>query len=200
MNYSNIVLYTSKINEVFNLYRNFGENDYIGESVTQLEHAMQCAHYATEEFPDNAAIILGAFLHDVGHMVLLKRDAEGINIENDYNNLGALNHETVGYNYLTDLGFPEEVTSLGQNHVLTKRYLVSKYEDYYNKLSDASKQTLVLQGGKLTEEEIKQFERNPNKDLYIKMRNWDDKAKQTDFNYQKSIDYYEDMAIKLLIC
>lgn len=31
----------SKLNEIFNLYEKFGDNDYIGENVSQLEHALQ---------------------------------------------------------------------------------------------------------------------------------------------------------------
>ena len=50
------------INIVFDLYTKYGDNDYIGEEVTQLEHALQCAHQASIEFPDNLEIILGAFL------------------------------------------------------------------------------------------------------------------------------------------
>ena len=37
---------------VFDLYRLHGESDYIGEKVTQTEHAIQCAILAEEEgFP-----------------------------------------------------------------------------------------------------------------------------------------------------
>lgn len=200
MNYSNIAIFAESIKEIFDLYRNYGGNDYIGEEVTQLEHALQCAHFAEKEYPDNSAIILGALLHDIGHLMLLKKkDREHVS-EDVYNQYGAINHEIVGPDFLKRNGFPESVISLGRNHTIAKRYLITKYPEYYNNLSEASKKTLVEQGGELSLNEINEFEKNENKDLYIQMRHWDDSAKLTDFVYDKTIDYYEDMALKLLIC
>lgn len=41
------------IEEVFSLYERFGDNDYIGEPVSQLEHMSQAAQLAiTEGFDD----------------------------------------------------------------------------------------------------------------------------------------------------
>ena len=46
---------------VFNLYDTHGNADYIGEEVSQLEHALQCAHYAAKDYPNRPDVILGAF-------------------------------------------------------------------------------------------------------------------------------------------
>ena len=37
------------IDKIFSLYRNFGAANYIGEPVSQLEHATQCAMLAEDE-------------------------------------------------------------------------------------------------------------------------------------------------------
>ena len=57
-----------------------------------------------------------------------------------------------------------------ENQVNAKKYLVSKYDDYYNKLSKASKIILEYQGGKMTAEEMEIFEKDPNFDDIIKIR------------------------------
>ena len=47
------------------------------------------------------------------------------------------------------------------------------------RLSDASKMTLEHQGGPMTEQEVLEFSTHPLRDLVIKMRTWDEKAKDT---------------------
>ena len=56
--------------------------------------------------------------------------------------------------WLIDNGFSHEVAKLVEGHVTAKRYLVTKDDDYYHNLSEASKETFKLQGGKLTPEEV----------------------------------------------
>ena len=56
------------IGRIFQLFDDFGHENYIGEEVTQLQHAQQCAQNAKDCVqPDH--VILGAFLHDVGHLI-----------------------------------------------------------------------------------------------------------------------------------
>ncbi len=205
MNYSNIEQLDEGINFVFDLYRNYGDEDYIGEEVSQLQHAQQCAHQAFIEYPNNPEIILGAFLHDVGHLISL-HDSENTNtiklVEYDncsLNGLGLVDHENVGANFLEKMGFPKSVSSLGRNHVMAKRYLITQNPEYLHNLSDASKETFKLQGGVLSKSQVRNFEVSDNHDLFLRMRHWDDLAKETDFNYNRDIDFYRDMAIKLLI-
>ena len=204
MNYSNIEQLTEGINIVFDLYRKYGSHDYIGEEVTQLEHAYQCANQAAIEFPDNHEFILGAFLHDIGHLISIHDDEFGQSdrlmvFQNDSLNGLGVNHENIGANFLELMGFPSSVSGLGRNHVLAKRYLITKNADYLNNLSDASKETFKLQGGVLTEDEVAQFESEPDHLVFLRMRHWDDMAKDTNFNYKHNIDFYRDMAIKLLV-
>ena len=208
MNYSNIAQILETIAIIFDLYKNYGDNDYIGEEVTQLEHALQCAHQAEIEFPDNQEFILGALLHDIGHLISLKDKELKANNQKSFfssfnnlslNGLGLVNHEEVGADFLEQMGFGVTIASLGRYHVLAKRYLVTKNEDYYNNLSDASKETFKLQGGKLSENEISEFEKMKNHNLFLKMRSWDDKAKIVNFNYKHNLLYYENMAKDLLL-
>jgi len=50
---------------VFNLFRKHGEMNYIGEDVSQLQHAQQAAMCARKgDYPLH--VIVGAFLHDIG--------------------------------------------------------------------------------------------------------------------------------------
>lgn len=203
MNYSNIEQIYEMVNITFNLYRDYGGSDYIGENITQLEHALQCAHQASIDYPDNNAIILGAFLHDVGHLISLHDIEHPSNKLLSYNNeslngLGLINHENVGANFLDNIGYPKIVGDLGRYHVMAKRYLVTRDSEYLNNLSDASKETFKLQGGVLSESELENFDNNEHKELFIKMRNWDDRAKDVNFKYEKNINDFENMALALM--
>ena len=205
MNYSNIAQLTEGINIVFDLYRDYGGHDYIGEEVTQLEHAQQCAHQASLEYPDNKEIILGAFLHDVGHLLSIHdskcaSNEKYIQFKNlSLNGLGLVNHENIGADFLEKMGFPKSVSSLGRNHVLAKRYLITRDSDYLDKLSEASKETFKLQGGVLSDTELDNFELDGEHPIFLRMRHWDDMAKDLNFNYQHNIDFYRDMALNLLL-
>ena len=61
--------------------------DYIGESVSQLEHALQAAEFARKAHaPDTE--VLAALLHDIGHWCDPKAKAMA--------SLGAADHEQLG--------------------------------------------------------------------------------------------------------
>ncbi|XP_042875354.1 uncharacterized protein LOC122255377 [Penaeus japonicus] len=79
--------------EVFSLFEQFGEIDYIGEAVTQVQHALQAAHLAEkEEFPEE--IVLGALLHDVGHLIGMRDGRARMTTKGM--TLGTANHEVIG--------------------------------------------------------------------------------------------------------
>ena len=160
------------VDEVFDLYQRFGHEDYIGEPVSQLEHMSQSAELAMKEEYDDE-IILAAFFHDIGHICEMK------NKENDMGGYGVKSHERIGADYLRSKGFPERVARLVEYHVQAKRYLTFKYPEYYNNLSEASKQTLVFQGGVMTTTEAALFENDELFEVSIRMRTWDELAKET---------------------
>ncbi|HVW95527.1 MAG TPA: HDIG domain-containing protein [Mucilaginibacter sp.] len=178
------------VNEIFSLYDRFGDEDYIGEPVSQLEHMSQAAALAEEEGYDDE-VILAAFFHDIGHLCAEDGEAESMDGK------GNVDHERLGADYLLARGFSERIASLVQGHVLAKRYLTFKYPEYYNKLSDASKATLEFQGGRMTAEEAEEFELNPDADLIIRLRYWDDMAKETEVPVH-NIDYLKEMALRHL--
>lgn len=160
------------VDEIFALYENFGGADYIGEPVSQVEHMCQAAQLAeTEGYGDE--VILAAFFHDIGHLVEYIRPVKKMD------DVGVADHESLGADYLREKGFGENLCRLVQSHVQAKRYLTFKYPDYCAKLSAASKITLQHQGGIMDEEEAALFEQDPLHPLYIKMREWDDRAKNT---------------------
>jgi predicted HD phosphohydrolase len=111
--------------------------------------------------------------------------------------MGNVDHEKLGADYLLERGFSERLAALVQGHVLAKRYLTYKYPEYYNKLSVASKATLEFQGGMMSGEEAEEFELNPDADLIIRLRCWDDMAKETDVPV-KNIDHLKMLALRHL--
>jgi len=165
------------VDEVFELYEKHGAGDYIGEPVSQLEHMSQAAALAEEEGYDDE-VILAAFFHDIGHLCAAEGEALSMG------GFGNVDHEKLGADYLRERGFSERLASLVESHVIAKRYLTYKYPEYYNQLSEASKATLEFQGGRMTESEAKEFETNPDAELFIRLRYWDDKAKETDIPVQ----------------
>lgn len=113
--------------EVFDLYRKYGHQDYIGEPVSQEEHMIQCAMLAEKEgYSDE--VVLGVFLHDIGHLIGFHKALPPMG------DVGTNAHEIVGEQFLKDLGFPDGVTSFVRGHVDAKRYLVHKYPHYHDEV------------------------------------------------------------------
>ncbi len=163
---------TKNVAEVFALYEKYGQADYIGEPVSQVEHMVQAAQLAEEEgYEDD--IILAAFFHDIGHLCEFAFPVKQMG------GAGVADHETIGADFLIQKGFSEKISKLVQSHVPAKRYLTFKYPEYFEKLSPASKTTLGYQGGMMSAGEAELFENDPYFLLYIKLRKWDDQAKET---------------------
>lgn len=158
------------VDEVFTLYEKFGSSDYIGEPVSQIEHMCQCAQLAESEGYDDE-VVLAAFFHDIGH---LYEHVDGVRLMDGY---GVADHESLGYIFLLKNGFSVKIAKLVESHVPAKRYLTYRFTDYYDKLSPASKITLEKQGGVMKPEEAEAFEADPLFHLFVKIREWDDKAK-----------------------
>ncbi len=173
--------------EILSLYQQFGNQDYIGEPVSQIEHMCQCAQLAEKENYDDD-VILAAFFHDIGHL------CEHI-MEVDYmDDYGIVDHEKIGAGYLKSKGFSKKITSLIASHVAAKRYLTLVHPEYYDKLSEASKATLNFQGGRMNEEEARAFEKDDWFPLYLTLRGWDEKAKDENVPLP-TLDRYRAMMI-----
>ena len=166
-------VYKQTTNEIMELYEKYGDEDYDGEPVSQSSHMIQCAMEAMAEGEDGD-LILGSFLHDIGHLLKHVEKTE------EMGNYGVVNHEGLGAKYLKENGFSKRICAMVENHVNAKRYLVATDDTYQAKLSKASLQTLQWQGGPMHESEIILFEQHPFFDDIIKVRLWDEKAKQHD--------------------
>ncbi|MHC5125392.1 phosphonate degradation HD-domain oxygenase [Pseudomonas inefficax] len=152
----------------FALYERHGSDDYIGEAITQLEHMSQAAQLAMAEGFDDE-VVLAAFFHDIGH--LCGGDAS-------MGGYGVVSHERIGAEYLRRCGFGERMARLVQYHVEAKRYLTLRQPGYYQRLSEASRRTLEYQGGVMSEGEADVFERDPLFEVSLRMREWDEMAKE----------------------
>ena len=157
------------VEQVFALYQQFGTDDYIGEPVSQLEHMSQAAQLAMAEGHDDE-VVLAAFFHDIGHLCV--KDAPNMG------GYGVVCHEQVGADYLRRAGFSERMAKLVEYHVQAKRYLTLRQPGYYDLLSGASIRTLGYQGGVMNEAEADAFEQDPLCELSLRMRLWDEQAKQ----------------------
>ncbi|KAJ5649153.1 uncharacterized protein N7484_002876 [Penicillium longicatenatum] len=155
----------------------YGQGDYIGESISQLEHCLQAANQAREaEARDE--LVIAALLHDIGQIIPLESTKEvRMNLRESSENVGRVGHEAIGAAYLKSLGFSETVCRLVNSHVAAKRYLTAVNREYYDSLSSASQKSLAFQGGPFQGGELQEFEENPLKDEMVSMRLWDDRAK-----------------------
>jgi phosphonate degradation associated HDIG domain protein len=156
------------IHEIAELFARRGKEMYSGEPVTQTEHALQAALQAEQNGAD-AALITAAFLHDVGHLLHdLDEDCAEEGIDDK--------HEALGAEWLAQhFGF--EVVEPVRLHVAAKRYLCAVDQEYYDRLSDASRLSLRLQGGPFTATQARKFEEHPCFAAAIKLRRWDEEAK-----------------------
>ncbi|ESP02323.1 hypothetical protein LOTGIDRAFT_172204 [Lottia gigantea] len=165
---------SKSVDEIIRLYKQYGDTNYLGEAVTKTQHSIQCAQIAEAEGSD-IQVIIGALLHDIGHLIGLDEQTASMVTEGE--DLGAKDHDILGSDYLKQIGFPSKICEIVKGHVQAKRYLVFKYPEYYSRLSDASKMTLEHQGGNMSENEASQFENSPLFETIISMRRWDEQAK-----------------------
>jgi phosphonate degradation associated HDIG domain protein len=154
---------------IFDLYRKHGHTEYIGEPVSQLEHASQAGELALAANAE-PEVVLAAFFHDIGHLCA----EEGVA---DMDGFGKMHHDQIGADYLRTQGLPERVARLAESHVEAKRYLTFKYPEYNAGLSEASRATLRWQGGPMTADEAAAFEQDPDFSTILQLRQWDEQAK-----------------------
>ncbi|GFZ96749.1 phosphonate degradation HD-domain oxygenase [Dyella caseinilytica] len=156
------------VDQLLDLLSKQGESAYFGEPVSVLEHCLQCAHFA-EQSHASPSTIVAALLHDIGHVLHgLPEDIAQHGLD------GA--HEEVAATYLARW-FGEDVTETVRLHVAAKRYLCATDSAYISRLSPASIESLQLQGGPMSNEEVAAFEALPNARVAVQLRRWDDEAK-----------------------
>ena len=148
--------------DVVALFAARGQERY-GESVTLLEHALQCAALARRERADDE-VVLAALLHDVGHLVTEAPEAPD----------GHHGHEGAK---LLRPWVPARLAWLVEHHVVAKRYLCTVNPRYARRLSDASVRSLAAQGAVLDLEQRLALETRPWFADALRIRRWDDEAK-----------------------
>jgi [1-hydroxy-2-(trimethylamino)ethyl]phosphonate dioxygenase len=155
------------IDQIFATFRALGDQDY-GEEVPVLEHSLQAA-YLAELDNAGATVIAAAVLHDYGHLIHdLPEDSADRGID--------AFHEEHGAAFLADYFIPEVVEPV-RLHVAAKRYLCGVDLTYHAALSEASAQSLWLQGGPMGSAERAAFEASPHFAAAIQLRHYDDLAK-----------------------
>lgn len=156
------------IDDLFELLRCRGSGRYGLSSVTQLEHALQSAALARERGLGDE-LVIAALFHDVGHLLA----GDDVNLaEQGIDDL----HEEASARLLDRL-FGLQVAEPVRLHVAAKRYLCGVSPDYLDKLSEDSRQSLELQGGPMSADEIAAFDRLEHRAAALALRVIDDEAK-----------------------
>ena len=156
------------VDRIIDVLESDGASLYFGETVTQLEHALQAAALA-ERAGASEALVVAALLHDIGHLVH--------GLDDHIANQGVdAHHEEVGHLWLSD-HFGPAVTEPIRLHVEAKRYLCATDPAYVGSLSPASLASLALQGGPMSQHEVETFAHQPWAHEATLLRLWDDDAK-----------------------
>ena len=156
------------VDYIVHLFETKGHAAYLGEPVSQKEHALQTAHHAAT-IGAPPAVVVAALLHDIGHLVCgLADDIAGQGIDG--------RHEDAGEAWLGRY-FGPSITEPVKLHVAAKRYLCAVDPDYLRQLSPASVRSLQLQGGPFGPDEVAQFEKQPHFRAAVQLRRCDDQAK-----------------------
>ena len=156
------------LSDIEQLFAQKGAEQYTGEPVTQLEHALQTAMQAENEDADDG-LVTAALLHDLGHLL---HDLGETPSERGIDDV----HQYRALPFLRGL-FPDDVLGAISLHVDAKRYLCATRQAYFAGLSDDSKRSLKLQGSAFSPSEAAAFVARPGAIDAVRLRIWDDLAK-----------------------
>src|SRR6202000_2133201 len=153
-----------------------GASSYEGhrrESVSALNHALQCAQLAEDAHAD-AALVTAALFVPIAHSgekdhIAHVPELRGVAVR------------------VRD--FPPAVIEPIRLHVAAKRYLTAIEPKYLGGLSPASVHSLAQQGGPFRGAEIARFEALPFAQDAVRLRRWDDLAKRPGVQ-TPALDYY----------
>jgi predicted HD phosphohydrolase len=169
------------VHELFAGFSACARTPYASGSLSQLEHALQCAKLAADAGARDV-LIAAALLHDIGHLCA---DSDAPTMAG----FGVLEHEAVGSAYLRQLGFADELAMLVGGHVEAKRYLAATDARYAARLSPTSQATLTHQGGAMTDSEAQAFADNPLHADLVRLRAWDEQARLPDVRVPELATY-----------
>ena len=178
------------IDLVARLFESEGEADYFGEPVTQAQHMLQAAALAkADSAPD--ALVAAALLHDVGHF-RGESGLSGADLMQGNDN----RHSHTGADWLGQW-FRPKITEPVRLHVDAKRYLCAVEPGYFARLSEASVYTLAVQGGPMTPEQVAHFEAVPYARDAVRLRRWDEAAKDPHLD-APGFEHYRNLIAGLL--
>ncbi len=159
------------LQDIERLFEERGGEQYSGERVTQLQHALQTAALGEAEGASDA-LVTAALLHDLGHLMHDLGDTPSLHGVDDVHQYRALP-------FLRGL-FDDAVLDAIKLHVDAKRYLCATRPAYHASLSEDSKRSLLLQGGIFSYQEAENFIAQPGAEAAVSLRLWDDLAKDAD--------------------
>jgi phosphonate degradation associated HDIG domain protein len=153
------------------LYAERGRRRY-DEAVTQEQHALQCAALARAAGADDE-LVAAALLHDLGHLLAPPRDPDAPRVSRE---TADTHHGGHGAAVLRGLA-SERMAWLVEHHVVAKRYLCTVEPAYAAGLSPASVRSLQAQGGVIDAARCRELEGHPWFADAVRLRRWDDLAK-----------------------
>ncbi|WP_067570212.1 HD domain-containing protein [Nocardia acidivorans] len=150
------------------LFESEGAKEYLGEDVSIATHMLQTAQVARAAGA-SAELIVAAVVHDVGHF---SGAMSGLELMRGHDN----RHDAIAAEWLSQW-FDAAVTEPVRLHVAAKRYLCATDAAYYDRLSDASKYTMSVQGGEMSAAEVATFAAEPHCESATALRRFDDAGK-----------------------
>jgi phosphonate degradation associated HDIG domain protein len=154
--------------DIAEIFARRGGEQYTGEPVTQLQHALQTAWLA-EQAGEDDELVTAALLHDLGHLLHDLGASPTLQGVDDV-------HQYRAVPFLRGL-FGDGVIDAIQLHVDAKRYLCATRPVYFESLSPDSVRSLALQGGVFSDDEAQAFIARPGAQAAVRLRIWDDLAK-----------------------
>jgi predicted HD phosphohydrolase len=128
---------------------------------THLEHALQTAAVLRQGFPEDIELAVAGLVHDIGHLLPGVGDAE---------------HADAGAEAVRK-ALGDRVAGPVGLHVEAKRYLVARQSTYSDGLAPDSVASLALQGGPMSADEQRDFERLPHATRALDLRRADERGK-----------------------
>lgn len=157
------------LEDIETLFARRGGEQYSGEPVTQLRHALQTALLAEQAGADDE-LVTAALLHDLGHLLMDHGETPTLRGIDDL-------HQYAALPFLKGLFSPRVGDAIAR-HVDAKRYLCAVRPGYHAALSADSQRSLVLQGGVFDEAAAQAFIAQPHAAEAVQLRLWDDLAKE----------------------
>ena len=157
------------LRNIFGIYEKFGGVLHHSKPLTYLQHANQTALIAEKE-SDDSNIILGAFFHEIGDLLKLKKQLEPGNTPE------TRLPTTSGSDFLRLYHLPYPICDLVEGYPNLERFTASINNTYYAKLSTEMKERINNNGGLMTQEEMIRFINNPLKERFYSLNNWSNLA------------------------